>query len=43
MDDGEAPDWNDLEMGRRGSGVADSEEWETLLVQVPGGHTLGRE
>ena len=26
MDDGEAPDRNDSEMGRRGSGVADREE-----------------
>ena len=26
MDDGEAPDGNDPEMGRRGSGVADREE-----------------
>ena len=36
MDDGEAPDGNDSEMGKRGSGVADEEEWETRLVRVCG-------
>ena len=29
VDDDEAPDSNELEMGRRGSRVADGEEWET--------------
>ena len=28
VDDGEAPDSNDLEMGRRGSSVADGEVYE---------------
>ena len=43
MDDGEAPDWNDPEMGKARQGVADGEEWETRLVRVQGGPTLGRE
>ena len=30
------PDWNDPEMGKRGSGVTDGEEWETSLVRVRG-------
>ena len=36
MDDGEAPAWNDPEMGKTGSGVADGEECETSLVRVRG-------
>ena len=36
MDDGEASDGNESVMGRRDSGVADGEEWETSLVCVRG-------
>ena len=34
VDDGEAPDSNELEMGRRGSGYPRGEEYEGSLVQL---------
>ena len=43
VDNGEAPDSNEPEMGRRGSRVADREVYEGLLVLVQCGSAVGGE